>query len=304
MAAPTPAAVGAAVAAASGAVSPAWPAGHSAGQIGILVVVTQAETISLSSAQGFVQTPDSPQSLGSSGGSSAVSVATYWCRATSGAMPAPTTFAAAGVILAQIFTFDGCIASGDPWDVTVGGTLGNSTTATLSGDTTTVADCLVVGIVADSFDTNLQRYDSWANADLASVTEMADSHTNLGTGVGLGVVTGTKATAGAFGNTTATMGGTSQTAFVVLALKPPVVIPPGTLNVDDAVTCNVASSITFSGTGTFSVDSASTVNVAFNVTFSDPNAEAGPDGGVAVSLKIRRRRRFSGRFARFSRWRT
>jgi hypothetical protein len=217
----------------TGSVTPTWPT-HAQDDIALLIVTSANETISLTTASGFVQTADSPQSTGTTTDQFAVRVAVYWCRATSSSMASPVVADSGNHTNAQILTFRGCIASGNPWDVTAGDVLATaSATVTVPGDTTTVANCLVVAISADSIDTtSTNQYSGWTNASLASITEIADYHSGTGNGTGFGVACGVKAVAGAYSATTATLassGGGATQARISLALKPPTTtaIPAG-----------------------------------------------------------------------------
>jgi hypothetical protein len=147
----------------------------------------------------------------------------FWARASSGAMAAPTVADLGNHQLGEILTVRGCIASGDPWDVTAGDVQSTATTAvSVPGATTTVSDCLVVMIASNGFDTDIAQTSGWANPDLANVTERGDINTALGHGGGFGFATGEKAAVGAYGATTATLAGASQQGRLSIALRPPV----------------------------------------------------------------------------------
>ena len=97
-------------------VSPAWPA-HQTGDIALLFVETaggQAPTVSAD----FVQV--GAYSTGS--GTSGARLTVFWARAMSSAMTAPTISLPGGNHLyAQILTYRGVVGTGNPWDVTGGG---------------------------------------------------------------------------------------------------------------------------------------------------------------------------------------
>jgi hypothetical protein len=202
-------------------VQPAWPT-HATDDIGLLFVQSANQVISLSDAQGFVQVPDSPQGTGTADTAGSTRLAVYWCRATSGAMAAPTVADSGDHQIAYIMTFTGCIATGNPYDVTAGDTGASDTAVSIPGDTTTVADCLIVAACAHGLDVGTAQFSAWANADLANVAERRDQSNQTGHGGGIGVATGEKATAGAYGVTTATLASASLQARMSIALKPPV----------------------------------------------------------------------------------
>jgi hypothetical protein len=131
--------------------------------------------------------------------------------------PAPTNHQ-----YAVILGFRGAFAAGDPWDVISEGSEATSDTSVLvPGDATTVDDCLIVVAVADALDdASTARIASWANADLANIIERFDAGTIQGNGGGLGIITGEKASAGPYGDTTATLITPSLKAYGTIALKP------------------------------------------------------------------------------------
>lgn len=117
--------------------------------------------------------------------------------------------------------FRGCAASGNPIDAINRGTnTPSGTTLTAGGVTTSVNDCLIVVCGANGADNVTGgRASAEANANLSSVTERFDQWTALGSGQGHVVFTGGKATAGATGNSTATMPSDTH-AWVTIALRP------------------------------------------------------------------------------------
>ena len=106
------------------------------------------------------------------------------------------------------------------WDVTGGGVKAvASTSVTVTGVTTTVNDTLVVQVVARDNDREAAAFSAQTNANLTSITERSDAGTDFGNGGGFAVWDGVMATAGATGNTTATVT-SSVNAFLTIALKP------------------------------------------------------------------------------------
>ncbi len=194
-----------------------YPSGVQTNDIIVLAIEDDVGTIGTPS--GWTAFADSPQT---SGGSTKIHV--FWKRYTAAdANPSFTGFS--NHYLARTFAIRGCPTSGDPFDVTAGSTDGGapSTTLTIAGDTTTVADCLVLLIAADGVDSNATRVSGEANADLTSLTERLDSGTTTGNGGGLVAYTGVKATAGAFGSTTATYTSSRPYAAITIAFKPAIV---------------------------------------------------------------------------------
>lgn len=203
-----------------GDASPAWPVGHAEFDIGLLIVASNSgQAAALSVDAGFVQIPDSPQDSASTNGSR---LTVFANRASSGAMGAPTITDPGNHVHALIVTIRGCITTGNAWQDTAGDAIGADDTAISipGGDTTGWANCLVVAITSHGADgQTTPQISLWANADLANVTERVDAWTNQGSGSGLGVATGEKATAGAFGATTATCAVTGGQGHLMIALK-------------------------------------------------------------------------------------
>ncbi len=217
--APTYQAVGSAVSG-TGAISPAWPT-HQSGDVALLIVETANQAVTLSTPAGFVAVTNSPQGTGTAAGTSATRLTVFWKRATSSAEATPTVADSGDHQIARIITFRGVTASGNPWDVTAGNVASSaSRTVTIPGTTTTVANSLVVAIVARANDSSSSSASSWANSNLTSLTERIDGGTTSGNGGGFAVATGVKATAGATGNTTATLSSSSVQGRMCIALKP------------------------------------------------------------------------------------
>ena len=211
-------------------VSPAWPA-HVAGDIALLFVESDAAdgAVTLTTAAGFVQVTNSPQvGTYSLGGGTRLTV--FWARATSAAMATPSVANPGNHVYAQIITYRGAVTTGDPWDVTGGGgdsgvLLGN-TSVTVTGVTTTVPGALVVQAVSRDNDRNDAEFSAQTNANLTGIVERADGGTTSGNGGGFAVWDGAKVTAGATGDTTATISRTTINAFLTIALKPESFVPP------------------------------------------------------------------------------
>ena len=209
-----------------------WPT-HVAYDIGLLVIETNSQ-VATEGTSGWTEVTNSPQDATGS------RLTVFWKRAASGAESNATVNVTTGNhIIAYIATFRGVVQSGDPWDVTAGGVLTPAgTTVTFTGVTTTVANALIVAIASNGVDSNTAQSSGWTNAALGSpaMAEVADLSTNAGDGGGIGIGVGGKGSAGATGNTTATIG-SSVSGWMHIALKPPVVLLP-------VVTTEAATSIT------------------------------------------------------------
>lgn len=209
-------------------ISPAWPA-HQADDVGLLIVNHRPGPPVFTDFAGFELIPNCTIQVGRERDSDSQQLSVYWKRATGAAEGSPVikmptyhdgTTVAGCHIRAVIVTIRGCGTTGFPWDILVSGIkdTATGTNVDIPGGTTTEADCLIVGIVAESHNVNGAIYSGWTNAGLANVTERVDSGTSSGE-TALGVVTGEKATAGAFGATTAT-GSASSRCYLTLAMSP------------------------------------------------------------------------------------
>ena len=215
---PTFQAAGAAVTG-TASVTPAWPA-HAVDDVALLFVEsTGGQAATLSTANGFAAVLNSPQSTG--GGATGTRITVFWARATSTMMASPVVADPGNHVYAQILTYRSVFASGNPWDVTGGGTKGAaSMTVTVTGVTTTVDSTLIVQAVARDDDLDTAEFSAQTNVNLTSITERSDAGTLSGNGGGFAVWDGGKATAGATGNTTATIAVSTVNAFLTIALRP------------------------------------------------------------------------------------
>lgn len=197
-----------------------WPT-HAIDDIGLLIIEsTGGQAASLSTSAGFAAVTNSPSSTGTT--TNGTRLTAYWCRATSAAMSSPVVTDPGNHVYGQILTFRGCVATGDPWDVTAAAQKASaSTSASAPAVTTTVANCLIVNCIARDNDSASDAFSSWTNANLASITEVAaaDAGTAQGNGGGIGVAYGVKVAAGDTGDTTATVT-SSINASLTIALKP------------------------------------------------------------------------------------
>ncbi len=206
----------------TGAVSPAWPA-HAIDDIALLFVEsTGGQAATLSTPAGFVEIANSPQATGT--GTNGTRLTAFWARATSTAMATPTVADPGDHVIAQILTYRGAITTGDPWDVTGGGVKATiSTSVNATGVTTTVNNTLIIVAISQDDDSNFDAFSGWTNTNLTSHAERVDTAENTGggNGGGFGVSDGVMTTAGATGDTTATVR-SSVNAFLTIALQPPV----------------------------------------------------------------------------------
>jgi len=170
----------------------------------------------------WVQMPDSPQSVGS--GTTLSRISCYWARASSASPTSPTVAAASNHQQGCIIAVKNGAGTGDPWDVTAGGTeVGPDTSLSIPGDTTTMANCLILLLAATSLPdaATTTEFGAMTNAGLTNLTEHVDNTIIAGNGGGLFVGTGMKAAAGAYAATTLTAVTSASHAMMSIALKPP-----------------------------------------------------------------------------------
>jgi len=212
------------VASGTGAITPALPSGITSNDILLLFLETANEAISIANQNGgtWTQVSNSPQSVGTAGGSNGTRLTVFWSR-YNGTQGAPTTSDSGNHQLGRTIAIRGATTSGDPCNITAGGMESTvDTSGAIPGATTTVANTLVVAAIATSLPdaSGTANFSSWTNADLSSVTERTDNTVTAGNGGGLGLATGGKATGGAYTTTSVTCATASTKAMMSIAIKP------------------------------------------------------------------------------------
>lgn len=204
------------VQAGAGDITVAIPTGATTNDI--LLLFVQTDTANTISATDFVHTADSPSDTGGAAGAS-VKLHCLWKR-HDGSEADITLSDPGDHQIGVMLAFRGCVLSGDPWNVTSSNQQTTGTTsASITGDTTTVTNCLIVAATSNSTDSATTQYSNWANADLAGVAERVNSNSTAGNGGGIGIITGSKVVAGAYGATTADIATSTKTANITIALK-------------------------------------------------------------------------------------
>lgn len=211
-----------------GAITPALPAGIQADDILVLVLETHQQAASIPTPNGgtWTQFPDSPQGFGTAGANSSSRVTVFWSR-YNGTQGDPTTNDPGDHISGRISAFRGCETSGDPFDVTSGAA--GDAAISIPGDTTTLADCLILVPVTSEDDGD--SFSAFTNASLANITLRYENTHAQGDQGHVALWTGEKATAGAYNASTLTVSPSGEAwGGMTIALKPPVVtgnVPPG-----------------------------------------------------------------------------
>lgn len=207
------------VSAGTGDVTPGLPSGWAANDIHLMVVEQSAVNNFGAAPSGWALVTNCQQKFGSAATDGNIQV--FWRRAVAGDPDPATMVDTINHTSARIIGIRGCPTTGNPWDVTNGGTEAAGLTVTITGNTTTVPDCLVVifggtGVDQDS----TTEWSLFVNTDLVNLTERMDNYNSQGNGGGFACATGEKATAGAYGNTTAAIVNSETKAWCTIALKP------------------------------------------------------------------------------------
>src|SRR5215207_8049412 len=96
----------------------------------------------------------------------------------------------------------------------------------IRGVTTTVADTLILEIIATGTDTATGQLAAITNAAYTSITSQMNNWTASGTGGGFALLSGVKATAGPTGSSTGTLGTAATKAYMTLAMANAPAAPP------------------------------------------------------------------------------
>jgi hypothetical protein len=250
----------------TGAITPPYPASMQSNDVCLLVVSSENQAITLTTANGFAElTSWSPQSAGTAATDPASRLAVYWKR-TVGGDSAPVVADSGNNTEGVIHCFSGVTTSGNPWDTGAGGndSAANDTTGNIPGSTTSMNNDLVVLIESSSFNgTSAAQCSGWANVNLANITERQDNTNTAGLGGGSCMATGELATAGPYTTTTVTLANTTFKGAMSVALKPPVIAP--------TLTTDAASNVT-------------TFSATFNGAITDNGNADATDHGFAYSI--------------------
>lgn len=201
------------------AITPALPAGIQTDDILILAVSTNiGEAAGIDTANGGTYTE-----VGHAEGAvNAKRTTVFWSR-YNGTQTAPVTTDSGNHQQGVFIAVRGCIASGDPVDVSSSGFEDTAdTTISVPGATTTGTDRFVVIVVSTSeISAHSDAIANPANSDLANLTVRYEAGFAISLGSTMAILTGEKATAGAYGNTTMdTATGAEFKSYMTLALKP------------------------------------------------------------------------------------
>jgi len=213
------------------AITVGLPANIAVDDILLLFLETSNQAITIATPNGgtWTEVTNSPQGTGTAATTTATRLTVFWSR-YNGTQTAPVTSDSGNRQLGIMIAVRGVITTGNPWDITSGGVDAvANTSGVIPGATTTVADTFIVTAIGTALPdaTGTANFSAWTNADLTGITERADNTSTSGVGGGLGIATSTKASIGAYGNTTVTLASSSVKAMMSIALKPqPDTTPP------------------------------------------------------------------------------
>jgi len=199
------------------AITPAFPASIAASDI--LVTVAECEGVTAPGAytlpSGWAHITGSPVQEGTN-----TRLWVIWAR-YDGVFTAPSLGDSGDHNIGRMIAIRGCPTTGNPWDITASAVEATSdTSATWPGVTTTIADTLVLEIIATGSDVaSTTNLGALTNATYTSITEWMDNWVIAGNGGGIGMVSATKVTAGATGQSTATLTNASSKALMTVAFK-------------------------------------------------------------------------------------
>lgn len=233
--------------------SVAWPGSQSAGDIGLLLIETfNGATVA---ASGWTELSSSP--VESSSFAHALHVL-YKIAAGS-----DSSVSVSGLLnhaIARILVFSG-VDGTTPINATAQQAAEIGTSITLPSVTTDVADCAIVHVAGTGRDTTATTtFSAWTNANLASITEVADDTTGTAGGGGFGAAWGILAAAGASGTGACTQAVSIVWTAITVALKP-------------AAGGSASQTNTASGSITFNGDASTAIGITATtfgfLTFND-----------------------------------
>lgn len=217
---------------------PGLPSGWQPDDICFLIAETiQTESVA---ATGWVHVTGSPVTT------TTTRLHVLWRRMQSGDS-APTVTGPSDHAVTRIIGIQKAITSGNPWDAINTGTESTAdTSASFPGVTTTDVDELILEIIATGRDSTSASLGALTNGNYSGITEQMDNFATAGGGGGIACVSARKATAGATGNSTATMSSTDAKAMMTIAIKnaPPATPPDPTgdvVYVDSTTTGDTAN---------------------------------------------------------------
>lgn len=195
----------------------AVPTGYTSGDLLLVFAESANETISITTS-GWTQIgSQASQGTGTAAAANATRVACFYKWAT--ASESSISIADSGDHTVGCMT---CWRGVSSWETPVSG-INATATASCScpAITTTINGSCVINTIATDYDgASTTRFSSWANTDLASITEICDYTISNQDGGGLGIAYGLDTVAGSVKSTTVTSAGSEEHGYITIALKP------------------------------------------------------------------------------------
>lgn len=202
----------------TGTITPAWPAGHQEGDLGLLFIES-ANNAAIATPAGWAPVGAGNVGTGAAGGTTSTRLAAFYRFARNNAEGDAAGFVAdAGDHTSAVIYVVRGVHQGNPiHQVATSLATTQVTAVTFPAVTTTLANCYIVWGI--SRETN-ETIGAVSAGNTANVTERLDtSHASGNTG-GIGIITATRATAGSTGTNTATLSATSVQERITIALRP------------------------------------------------------------------------------------
>ncbi len=195
--------------------------GHSSGDLLLIARMTaNAPAVgNVPPSGGWAEVSNSPQGQGTIDTVGAVALNIFW-KISDGTETTVNLGDSGDVTAARAVVIKGNNSS--PINATAGSVTasGGGTSRSLPGVTTTVDNCIILHFAATDRDNTGATWSGQTNGNLTSGTEAFDSGTATGTGGGIMLWHGVKATAGATGDTSATSGIDDNSAHITVAVRP------------------------------------------------------------------------------------
>lgn len=233
----------------------------------LLFIAVESANETIATPSGWTQVTNSPQSIGTAAAAGGVRLALFYKWVTVAGAQANVTLADSGNhTVGFSFGFRG-VDKTTPIEASAGGTVTTNASLSFPAVTTLTNGAAVVNVFGNDRDilssTNLS---AWTNANLVSITEIADSVVASGVGGGLGVAWGIKTTAGSSGNTTATNAAAVNGCYLTIAIKPSAAAAP--LSVDALSYTDTLNSIGLAWNRLLSVDALAFTQTQNSVEFA------------------------------------
>jgi hypothetical protein len=185
----------------------------------LLILAESANQTGLSLSSPWAEVASSPVGSGTAGAVGSTGLQVWW-KISNGTETSVSVGDAGDHTVAVGAVYRG-VNTTTPFDVQTNGSLAAADPQTLDSVTTTVANTLIVYCIGNGRDASSSAsIAGQTNANLGSLTKRFDQTSTVGAGGGVGIIDGTKATAGATGTTSLNLSGAYELSYIVLALRP------------------------------------------------------------------------------------